>query len=110
MGKLREFLLEKPKQRQFRPSEPSKEMEKRWNRQQKEQIALGKEFSFTFFYGDRNDIIEQVGRTVVQDFSKIKQTTGTDQASLTVTCLPLITANILLRDRMMEFFVEMPRR
>ena len=38
----------------------------------KEQIAFGKEFSFTFFYGEKNDIIEQVGRTVVQDFSKIK--------------------------------------
>ena len=38
------------------------------------------------------------------DFSKIKPTTGTDQTSLIVTCLPLSTANILLRDRMMEFF------
>ncbi len=59
--------------------------------------------SFTFFFGERNGIIEQIGHTVVQDFSKIKQTTGTDQASLTVACLR--TANILLRDRMMEFFL-----
>lgn len=69
----------------------------------KDQIAFGKKFPFTFIYGERT-IIEQVGHTGGADFSKIKPTTGTDETSLIVTCLPLSMANILLRDRMMEFF------